>query len=95
MRLIDADELFQKAIGIIKDKTGDKEFGILNEIVIAKTIEVKPVKHGKWIEKLSHIQEFECSVCSESLCFSYDICFYKHNYCPFCGAKMDGGDESE
>lgn len=96
MRLIDADKLFKKALDIIKDKFDNKELGILNMIAIAETIDAKPVKHGKWIVNVhcNHTREFKCSVCCESLCFAYDVCFYKYNYCPFCGVKMDGGDEN-
>lgn len=43
---------------------------------------IDPVKHGKWIN------EETCSVCGESVLYDTDLC----NYCPNCGAKMDGGE---
>ena len=43
------------------------------------------VKHGHWIHK----QAFECSECG----YGFEPEGYVHffNYCPCCGAKMDGG----
>lgn len=39
-----------------------------------------PVKHGKWI---SHEGYEECNLCHRKVTFPY-------NYCPNCGARMDG-----
>lgn len=88
MRLIDADELFQKAIGIIKDKIGDKEFGILNMITIAETIDAEPAKHGKWLDTRNISYSARCSECGR---YTTDIT----PYCSNCGAKMDGNDKQE
>lgn len=48
------------------------------------TADVVEVKHGRWV---SHDLEvtFSCSECD----FTTD--FRLSNYCPNCGAKMDGG----
>lgn len=60
-------------------------------------IEAEPVKHGKWVKTLNFRRFntgethyiYTCSICD----------FYTgdqgrfFNYCPNCGAKMDGGDE--
>lgn len=45
----------------------------------------EPVKHGHWLHK----QAFECSECG----YGFESEGYIHffNYCPSCGAKMDGG----
>lgn len=50
--------------------------------------DVVPVVHGRWI---IHVDELgltcECSVCHiETMCDG--------NYCPNCGAKMDGGADN-
>ena len=47
--------------------------------------DVAPVRHGRWVPfHSSHAGEIQyCSVC--------DIgCTWKPDYCPNCGAKMDG-----
>lgn len=46
------------------------------------TADVEEVKHGKWIT--FSLRDPQCS-----LCHSYN--FEQSNYCPNCGAKMDGG----
>ena len=48
------------------------------------TIEAEPVKHGRWDEKKRFV---ECSACGERRMIT-------HNFCPNCGAKMDGGTEN-
>ena len=51
--------------------------------------DVAPVRHGHWVkEKPDVLIHWHCSVCKN--------CYYLEepnaNYCPNCGAKMDGGD---
>ena len=48
--------------------------------------DVVPVVHGKWI--VSHIPDsmlWECDQCG------FDCGAHSFNFCPKCGAKMDGG----
>jgi DNA-directed RNA polymerase subunit RPC12/RpoP len=47
---------------------------------------------GKWIK---HEWGYSCSVCNETNDYAYDNNIHKFvdNYCPHCGAKMDGGEE--
>ena len=56
------------------------------------TADVAPVRHGVWIRRKScHTQTGfidKCSVCQNMLV--HLGC--KTNYCPNCGAKMDGDD---
>ena len=64
--------------------------------------DVAPVRHGRWIEKLGLYDKgfyisrkvwYECSHCGMKTNYR-DECFEKevdYNYCPNCGAKMDGG----
>jgi len=91
-RLIDADALV-KDFNIC--------FGGVSHAVIAKnlidnapTIEAEPVRHGRWIKKVesyhdSHTGEYwDEEYCSCPFCGKdSDL---EHNYCPNCGAKMDG-----
>lgn len=55
--------------------------------------DVKPVKHGKWIwdnspEFGNPYGSYKCSECNERQSF-------KENYCPNCGAKMNGEIDEE
>lgn len=47
----------------------------------APAADVVEVVHGEWI---SHEGYEECDKCHAKA-------IYSHNYCPSCGAKMDGG----
>ena len=47
------------------------------------TADVAPVKHGHWIE-CNYGLTFECSECK------YPTEYNLTDYCPKCGAKMDG-----
>ena len=54
--------------------------------------DVVEVRHGHWIDKSRNINglydpRFDCSVCGHIFWFQGAETF---NYCPACGAKMDG-----
>ena len=53
-------------------------------IVTAPTVDAVPVKHGEWTVIDGCVS---CSVCGEP-CMEF-------NYCPNCGAKMDGWKEND
>lgn len=48
--------------------------------------DVKPVRHGRWIEKpyLLGTSRF-CSLCGSNYGMPHEV----YNFCPNCGAKMD------
>lgn len=48
----------------------------------APTVDAVEVVHGKW-RLIDFGGNVECSVCRE-------ISDEEYNYCPYCGAKMDG-----
>lgn len=62
------------------------------------------VKHGRWIEDRD---THKCSICGFGLFKDHIVYFmdgecvhkgyspFTLNYCPYCGAKMDGGKENE
>lgn len=56
------------------------------------------VKHGRWEitedDFYMGLMICKCTVCREEICFEdvSDIENLNYNYCPNCGAKMDGGD---
>lgn len=67
-----------------------------DRVVISKketTTDAVPVVHGEWITKrtLQHDGEYYCSVCEFEAFWSWrrDVQSLT-NYCPNCGAKMDG-----
>lgn len=70
----------------------NRYFTVKCDIESFPTVDVAPVAHGRWISKNHHGYEWV---------FVYSNCGYidgypfndRSNYCPNCGAKMDGGIE--
>ena len=58
--------------------------------------DVAPVVHGRWIHSRYEdcSEQFELVKCSQCNHEAYAMALYVHggNYCPNCGAMMDGGD---
>lgn len=50
--------------------------------------DVAPVRHGRWIA--SHDEFCACSICKYPVYVGWN----QTNYCPNCGARMDGGSEN-
>lgn len=86
-RLIDANDLWQKTF--VCEEPGDFRQAIEN----APTVDAVEVVHGRWIYKWDADRDpkklFVRIVCSECNLHTGQ----KSNYCPNCGAKMDGGNE--
>ena len=61
--------------------------------------DVAPVVHGRWIHSRYEdcSEQFELVKCSQCNHEAYAMAIYVHggNYCPNCGAKMDGGADHE
>ena len=57
------------------------------KVVKIPAADVEPVVHGKWIKptRVPDSMMDECSLCG------FDCGSYTYNYCPNCGARMDGG----
>lgn len=77
----------------IGDCYGYPAVDILHEIEIFPGVDAVEVVHGRWLEtlvpdgyvpKASRLRK-QCSVCGWT-----NACRY--NFCPNCGAKMDGGN---
>ena len=61
-------------------------FGLLKEdFMQLPSADVAPVVHGRWI---LDDPQYLLSHCSE--CHGFNSIGYKWEYCPNCGAKMDG-----
>lgn len=67
----------------------------IDDLMEIPPADVAPVRHGRWICIRKGYEEYECSVCHgmDSNCSDYyaDHVVTEQEYCPFCGAKMDGG----
>lgn len=95
MRLIDADALLKKCI----EGDGDNKFTegynfavqeISAKITLAPTIEAEPVRHGRW--NYRHKDDWcYCTACGTDAEGSDGECL-ETDYCPHCGARMDGGE---
>lgn len=63
---------------------------VLKAVYKTPLVDVVEVKHGEWISN-AQTDEFVCSECDGIApvdCEKED--FYESNFCPNCGAKMDG-----
>lgn len=92
MRLIDAD-LMSEAIRRVKessDRIADRVYCdyVLKMLDRMKTVDAAPVQYAEWI-KTDYKPRFykKCSNCG----WRVNKNEYP-NYCPNCGAKMDGGE---
>ena len=92
MRLIDADKAKAELLRMVGDIHGWGEFfdGIrsgyqsaADRLDTMPTVEER--KHGHWVR---HNDIIACSKCIFDMCFDENIA--ELNYCPYCGAKMDG-----
>lgn len=62
------------------------DFAFQHWVEIQPAADVAPVRHGRW-----EVGYFHDRVCSCCLHPDNDFDDYAHNFCPNCGAKMDGG----
>lgn len=74
----------------VGEKLGRSKFVLLpyehlSDVPLADVVEVV---HGKW--EYDHWCEFKCSICGHQ---SQSEPRGKENFCPNCGAKMDGGKQ--
>ncbi|MFR1482505.1 hypothetical protein [Phascolarctobacterium faecium] len=92
MRLIDADAAKMKLLKLSEGIDVYDEYfnGIrigykraAHSLVTIPTVEER--KHGHWVR---HNDIIACSECIFDMCFDENIA--ELNYCPYCGAKMDG-----
>ena len=53
--------------------------------------DVAPVRHGRWVEKEKYTFGimYDCSLCENRILDNG----HPWNYCPNCGAKMEGGED--
>lgn len=51
------------------------------------TADVAPVRHGQWVNTHSDSEFVQCCLCKYPVYAAWNVT----NYCPNCGAIMDGG----
>lgn len=61
---------------------------VLKTIDFAQTIDAEPVRRGEWLEAEKGVFPAYCGKCSEC-----GVTRERENYCPNCGAKMNGGQK--
>lgn len=103
MRPIDADALITVLVAvendyknngdIIREKAVGCTIKCLESELISPTLDCKPATHGKWkyfgiSPKMVPISDM--LQCSECFRMSHRYVGVKYEFCPFCGAKMDG-----
>lgn len=93
MRIVDADALKEK----IEQSDGEGTIARYCKRVLAEcldndapTVDAIPVVHGAWIN-IPDKPEWDQKACS--VCGDYFCC--QNNFCPNCGAKMDGERRDE
>lgn len=58
-------------------------------------IDAEPTKHGHWVNNRNmYIEWATCSQCGAEW-NKYENEFFRFNFCPNCGVKMDEGEEEE
>ena len=87
VRLIDANALM-KNIGKIPRLRGITYGRMKKAVEETPTIDTVPVVHGRWNPSPYTKRRAKCSNCEVSRDIYTQIAW---NYCPNCGAKMDGG----
>ena len=90
-RLIDANALPISKEYCVDEAGFGATFYVVHKDAIdnAPTVDAVEVVHGRWITeywKSGYIKRCNCSLCGESPKDAYK----PDNYCPNCGAKMDG-----
>lgn len=99
MRPIDADALVEnldKECGDLDLQYNSEYEQLVNYIESQPTLDYAPVRHGEWIT----VYPFEDNPQTTLKCSECHTCqpIYEHEewtFCPFCGAKMDGGKEDD
>ena len=53
----------------------------------APPVDVKPVRHGRWVKRTGGALGYDCTVCGKSEVSNH------FDYCPNCGARMDDEED--
>lgn len=89
------DEYIKREAALMKLMQDGCSAKNLQSISDMPSADVAEVVHGRWIDGAEDFtcgnHNAECSICR---CYvSWDGCDEDFNYCPNCGARMDGGED--
>lgn len=94
-KYIDADKLWNRLISVSENDW--VSFDTIDEVLSGMpAADVVEVRHGRWLMTDAYPHRVYCSECYATLIpnvewfKTYNIA---SNYCPNCGAKMDGEEE--
>lgn len=95
-----ADEYIRRAEALeITTRTCGDYAAAFAEIRKLPAADVAPVVHGKWVHSRydRSSEQFDVVKCSRGGLEAYAMAYHVRdgNYCPNCGARMDGGMEGE
>lgn len=98
MRPIDADALLQRWNNLLPRMARDKDGAVpidfclaIHEVSATPTLTLDDLRaKGRWKRCVSE-HYVECSECKQGM-YIHSIAYSFRNFCPNCGAKMDGGD---
>ena len=77
-----------------KMKNWHEKISLIECVNSMPAADVAPVRHGRWIS-VPHKLARVCSVCNRDEPYKFaDIDADVYDYCPNCGAKMDGGADN-
>lgn len=87
-----AEYISKEAVINITAETGAWE--TQNRVRELPAADVQPVKHGRWLPSDSCITTaygtIHCQICSECGADLMEDSDYDYDFCPNCGARMDG-----
>ena len=91
MRLIDADALIKERAEEMWQDRCDHMVVRVKNLETFPTVDAVEVVHGDWIDGRPFVNSRwkVCSACHQTAPEPHG----GYNYCPYCGAKMDGGEE--
>ena len=83
----------------VYERFGHDAIKIITEVHYMPAADVAPVVHGQWddipneyMSVVSKTGTYHGNATTCSVCHDVNPNAFKTNYCPCCGAKMDGGD---
>ena len=97
IRREDALRAVQRQRGAIRSPAQNEMLNrIKTDIIRAPAADVAPVVHEKWLlDRWPSWPHRECSRCKIMITRTKEVPDQYWQYCPNCGARMDGGNEGE